>query len=227
MLEKLGGRLSRRLALMGLGALMLLSAAPAGTQSAAPALNDIINRVEKRYSGAGFTADFLQESTIKAMQITDFAAGKVYVRYPGMMRWEYEKPNRQVIITDGGQLWIYRPDDNQVMIGSAPAFFSNGKGASFLSDIGLIREKFVLSLEQTEATPYYEIKMVPVDKTLDVSHIQLSVTREAFTVARVTTVNQYGDETRIEFINLKLDVELDDDLFDFSTPEGVDVLKLD
>jgi len=26
-----------------------------------------------------------------------------------MMRWEYEKPERQVIITDGKKLWIFRP----------------------------------------------------------------------------------------------------------------------
>jgi outer membrane lipoprotein carrier protein len=214
-------------ALVWLTAGLVAYGAPVTAQQSKPTLDEIIRRVEKRYAGLGFTADFLQESTIKAMKITDFASGKVFVRYPGMMRWEYEKPNRQVIITDGRKLWIYRPDDNQVMIGSAPAFFSDGKGASFLSDISLIRRKFILSMMEDNASPFYEIKMVPVDKTLDVSHIRLSVTRDTFTVARVTTVNQYGDDTHIEFINLKLNVALDDALFSFQTPEGADVLKLD
>ena len=76
------------------------------------------------------------------------ASGKVYIKYPGMMRWEYEKPDRQIIITDADKLWIYRPEDNQVMTGKAPTFFRDGKGASFLSDIRLIRQKFDISLEQ-------------------------------------------------------------------------------
>src|SRR5512139_1321965 len=100
-----------------------------------PPLDYILKEVEKRYTATQFAADFLQESTIKAMEITDFASGRLYVRYPGMMRWEYEKPERQVIITDGQKLWIYRPQDNLVMVGGAPVFFRDGKGASFLSDI--------------------------------------------------------------------------------------------
>ena len=86
-------------------------------------LDQILEGMEKRYANSRFFAKFFQESTIKAMEITDFASGKVYVRHPGKMRWEYEKPDRQIIITDGFKLWIYRPEDNQVMTGSAPDFF--------------------------------------------------------------------------------------------------------
>jgi len=67
-------------------------------KSSAPRLHS--QRGRKALHGSQFAADFLQESTIKSMEITDFASGRLYVRYPGMMRWEYEKPDRQVIITD-------------------------------------------------------------------------------------------------------------------------------
>ena len=85
-------------------------------------LEQILDRVEKHYTGKSFQANFIQESTIKAMEIVDFASGKIFVRYPGMMRWEYEKPEKQTIITDGHKLWIHRPADNQVLTGSAPTF---------------------------------------------------------------------------------------------------------
>ena len=32
--------------------------------------------------------------------------------------------DNQIIITNGKKLWIYKPDDNQVMLGRAPAFFN-------------------------------------------------------------------------------------------------------
>ena len=57
------------------------------------------------------------------------------------MRWEYETPDRQTIITDNKTLWIFRPEDNQVMIGKAPSFFEGGKGFSFLSNMKLIQQE--------------------------------------------------------------------------------------
>ena len=44
---------------------------------------------------------------------------------------------------------------------------------------------------------------------------------------RVITYNFYGDETRIELLNSKFGVDLDEDLFSFKIPEGIDVLKID
>jgi outer membrane lipoprotein carrier protein len=190
-------------------------------------LEQILNGMEGRYANSAFSAKFLQESTIKAMEITDFASGKVYVRHPGMMRWEYDEPEKQIIITDGLKLWIYRPDDNQVMTGAAPVFFRDGKGASFLSDIKLIRQKFKISLLNSEGDLFYEFKLIPVEKTMDVADIRLSVSKITFTIIRVITQNFYGDETRIEFMNSEFDLNLDDALFSFEIPEGVDVLKLD
>jgi len=190
-------------------------------------LEQILDRVEKHYTGRSFQAQFIQESTIKAMDIVDFASGNIFVRYPGMMRWEYEKPETQIIITDGHKLWIYRPSDNQVMTGSAPAFFSDGKGASFLSDIKLIRQKFKISLENSKEDFYYELTLQPLEKKLDVTDIRLSVTKNTFTVIRIITYNSYGDENRIEFANHQFDVKLDDSLFSFKIPPGADVVQLD
>jgi len=190
-------------------------------------LDQILGRVEKNYTGKSFQAEFVQESTIKAMDIVDFASGKIFVRYPGMMRWEYEKPEEQTIITDGHKLWIYRPSDNQVLTGSAPAFFSDGKGASFLSDIKLIRQKFRISLEDSKEDFFYELKLQPLEKKLDVTDIRLAVTKKTFTVIRIITYNSYGDENRIEFANHQFDVKLEDSLFSFKIPPGADVVQLD
>ena len=190
-------------------------------------LEQILARLEKHYTGNNFKAQFIQESTVKAMQITDFASGKIFVRYPGKMRWEYEKPEKQVIITDGLKLWIYRPADNQVMTGSAPAFFSDGKGASFLSDITLVRKKFNISLGESKDDFFYELKLKPLEKTLDVTDIRLSVTKNTFTVIRVVTYNTYGDENRIELLNHEFKADLKDSLFSFEAPEGTDVLQLE
>ncbi|MDL2122116.1 MAG: outer membrane lipoprotein carrier protein LolA [Deltaproteobacteria bacterium] len=190
-------------------------------------LDKIMDKVEKKYAVAGFSACFIQKSTLKAMDITDSASGKITVKRPGKMRWEYEEPDRQIIVTDGKDLWVYRPDDNQVMMGEFPSFFGDGKGASFLSDIRLIRQKFNITLENTDGNDYYILKLLPVKKTNDLSYINLSISKKTFYLEEIVTYNLYGDETRIKLIDIKLLENPDDSIFIFNIPYGTEVLKLD
>ena len=113
------------------------------------------------------------------------------------------------------------------MTGSAPDFFRDGRGASFLSDIKLIRKKFDITLLTSEKSLFYELKLIPLEKNMDVADIRFSVSRDSFAVARVVTYNVYGDKTRIELMNSKFNEAMDDDLFSFEIPEGVDVLQID
>ena len=219
--------------IIGILVLELLGNAPflfAATEKTDLSVDQILEEVENKYTNSKFSADFVQKSTIKAMNITDMATGRVYIKYPGRMRWEYEKPDRQIIITDGDKLWVYRPDDNQVMTGKAPTLFRDGKGASFLSDIRLIRQKFDISLEQgppEESDLFHHLILKPREKTLDISEIRLMVSRQTFSVLQVMTLNFYGDETRIDLINFEFDVDIDDSQFSFTIPQGVDVVQID
>jgi outer membrane lipoprotein carrier protein len=215
------------LSLLTVVALAALTLPAALSAESMPPLDTILKELEKRYTASQFSADFLQQSTIKSMEITDFASGRLYVRYPGMMRWEYEKPEPQVIITDGQKLWIFRPLDNQVMIGNAPVFFRDGKGASFLSDIRLVRQKFTITLHSPQGEYLYELRMVPREKTLNISQIRLYVVPHTFTISRIVTQDDYGDDTRIDIVNTQFNVELDPALFKFDIPKGADVQKLD
>ncbi len=189
-------------------------------------VDEIIKNVEKRYSITGFTADFVQESTIKAMDIKDIAKGKGYFKHPGKMRWEYDEPEKQIIITDGNNLWIYKPADHQVMTGHAPSFFGGGKGASFLSDIRLLGKKFRIDLIEKKKG-YYRLKLTPKGKTEELTAIFLTVSEKNFDVERIVTVNMYGDETIIIMTGLKFGKNLDDSLFNFKPPAGADIIKID
>lgn len=190
-------------------------------------LDEIINKVEKHYAVSGFTADFSQTSSIKAMEITDSASGRAFFKRSGKMRWEYETPDRQMIITDGKTLWVFRPEDNQVMIGKAPSFFEGGKGFSFLSDMKVIRQKFNMVLEKETQEGFFVLKLLPREKTYDIVGIYLWISGSTFDVVRIITYNSYGDETRIVFNNIQIKQKLDDSLFSFEISEGIEVLHLD
>jgi outer membrane lipoprotein carrier protein len=190
-------------------------------------LSEIMDKIEKRYDVPDFSAYFIQESTLKAMDISDVASGSIFVKRPGMMRWEYDKPDRQTITTDGNKLWVYKPDDNQVMIGKAPSFFGDGKGAGFLSDMKLIREKFTVYLEKDKSDHDYVLKLLPKEQTIGITKIYLAISKITFKIKKIITLNEYDDETVIELINSKFNLNLDKSLFSFIVPEGTDVIMMD
>ncbi|MBW2568613.1 MAG: outer membrane lipoprotein carrier protein LolA [Deltaproteobacteria bacterium] len=192
-----------------------------------PTLDEIMAKVEDKYAESGFSAHFDQISTIKAMEITDTASGKVFIKPPGMMRWEYEKPDKQIIISNNKKLWVYRPEDNQVMIGKSPFFFGNGKGAGFLSDIKLIKQKFNIILEKEMADNSYILKLLPKDKTFDISVIYLSISKNSFNIIQIITYNSYEDKTLIDLKNIRFKQVIEDSMFSFKIPEGTDILRLD
>ena len=199
----------------------------ANAQPSAPKLEDIIAGVEKRYSGSGFFARFSQTSTLKEMGITDSASGSIYVKHPGMMRWEYEKPDRQIFTTDSQTLWVYRPEDNQVMVGEAPAYFGSGKGASFLSDMKQLRKNFIIQHDRADTDLFYVLTLTPKIQKVDVSVIYLSISKTMSDIVQVATLNSYGDETRIMFHDLRFNQGYDNNFFKFNIPAGMDVLMLD
>ena len=198
------------------------------TLSQQASLDDVLNHLEKNYTGTGFIVDFEQESTLKAMQITDTAKGKAYFLHPNMMRWEYEKPDKQLIITDGISLWIFKPDENQVMIGKSPSFFGDGKGASFLTNISSIREKFTISIENVDkANNNVVLRLIPEKSDLDLSYILITISLKTYYVTQISTYNSYEDETKIMFKNIVFSNGSDKNIFKFNIPEDADILSYD
>lgn len=198
----------------------------AAANSDAAGLEKILKGMEARYSGKGFSVVFFQESMLKAMQISDTAEGRLTVKKPGKMRWEYILPDPQTIITDGKSMWIHRPVDNQVMVGLAPAFFGDGKGAGFLSDIRQVRKSFRIKVLPDTDKRHYRLQLTPKQPTPDIAEIYLSVAKTTFQVDQVVTHNRYGDETKISLNDYKFNIDPKESLFSFDIPDGADVVEL-
>ena len=191
-----------------------------------PQLAKILDGIEKRYTGTGFTAKFFQESMLKAMQLSDTAEGQLTVKNPNKMRWEYTLPDVQTIISNGKTMWIYRPADNQVMVGKAPEYFAGGKGAGFLSNIRQIRKSFTIAVVQSESEAYHRLRLVPLKASADLAEVLLSVSKESFQIDQVVTHNAYGDETHIILSGYQFNQSPANDLFTFDIPKGVDVVQM-
>ena len=208
-------------------ALVMAAAPPLAATATDLSLDQILDRIEERYAPAGFSARFTQTSTLKAMDITDTASGTITVKRPGKMRWAYETPEPQLIVTDSRMLWIYRPDDNQVMVGAAPEFFGGGKGAGFLSDMKQMREDFDIAMAPPENDGRFRLKLIPRRPGLGIAEIYVAVSKQTFDVEQVLTVNAYGDETRITLTDIAFEETMADSDFVFAIPKDAEILQLD
>ena len=61
---------------------------------------------------------------------------------------------------------------------------------------------------------------------LEVGRARLEINRKTFDLVEITTVNVYGDETRIELKNIRFDEPPAETLFRFEVPEGTDILQM-
>ena len=113
------------------------------------------------------------------------------------------------------------------MEGKSPSFFGDGKGAGFLSDIKLLREKFEISMEKCEDPSLYLLKLIPQKNSLELSSIYLFISKENFNLVRVITYNAYEDATRVDFSDIEFDPGMDEELFTFAVPEGTDIFQID
>jgi outer membrane lipoprotein carrier protein len=210
-----------------LGILFFLIGTAIPCRAEQPPVEEILKRVEARYAGEGFSAHFFQTSVITAMDITETAAGLVQVKRPNKMRWTYEKPKKQLIVTDGKTLWIFKANDNQVSIGAFPEIFGEGKGAGFLANIQQIRKSFDVSLQETNASGEYVLKLVPLSQKIDLAYVLLNIDPETYDIVEIRTLNTYKDETRIELTDIQRDQHFEDSLFQFTVPQGAEIIRMD
>jgi outer membrane lipoprotein carrier protein len=190
-----------------------------------PLVDEILSGVEARYASSAFAARFDIESTLKAMQVTDTASGRLMVKYPGKMRWEYEQPDPMLFITNGVTLWMYQPRENQVTVGLTDEVLGGSQGASFLSDVRLLRKQFQIDLDPNGSDESARLRLTPREGAFDIAFITMTISRATNDVIEVVTTNQYDDTTRIVFRDITFQQVFPDSLFEFEIPEGTDVLQ--
>lgn len=206
-----------------LSVLFCLLAVPQTRAAEAP--EALLSAVEAKYAGKGFSADFSQAARLAALDITETATGKAWFSHPGKMRWQYLTPDRHEIITDGVLLWIFRPDEHQVMTGSATTMFKPGTGGAFLSDITQIRESFDIEAGKQEAG-FAELVLTPKTETPDLSRAVITVALPSHEIQMVVTENIYGDTTRFIFTNIRFKTP-DPAMFNFTIPDGTSVIEME
>ena len=149
--------------------------------------------------------------------------GTISLKRPGRFNWQYTDPATQEIIADGTRIWLYDKELEQVTVNKIDDRIA-GTPLSLLMGTAPLAETFsVKSVGESEGIEWYEL--TPKGPESDFQLVFIGLRGEA--LAAMELRDNFGQATQIIFSDFIANSELDDALFEFNAPEGVDVIGLD
>ena len=153
------------------------------------------------------------------------------------MRWNYNSPDRQVLISDGKTISMYFEELNQMIIapvdqGQADILFSffAGQGPLENSFTILDSEPALTDVAEGSSTDLKVIYLVPKDSDSQITIIHLYVTAESH-IRRIEFIDHFDTRTTINISNISVDPfqpgqhEEIEQLFSFTPPEGTEIIR--
>lgn len=179
-------------------------------------LSLFLNRVQTMES------DFRQ--TLFDAQGTELESvtGAFFLSRPDKFRWDYRKPYQQTIVTDGQSLWFYDKDLEQVSIRDMSAIIKD-MPITILSDYEDVQRYFVIrNIGQTHELAW--IELISKDEKSQYQSIRLGFEKERLAV--MVMIDSFDQLTRIDFTKEVINKKLDNSIFSFHPPQGVDIIDI-
>lgn len=193
------------------------------TLHANPALDQLVSKLQSKYvSLEGLKASFTQSYQSKRFSDKITEKGVVYFRKGGLMRWEYQEPEKKIFVCDGTHYFYYVVEDKQVIKADAdrkdqrsPALFLAGRG-DFVKDF---------RAEWADQRPgSHLIKLIPVQPQADFKYMIADVDPVGGLILRLLVVDAYENRTEYTFQQIQENPNLPDGFFAFQPPKGTEVL---
>jgi outer membrane lipoprotein carrier protein len=210
-------------------------------------LKTVVAALEQGYRAlADVQASFAQRSVIAGIDRVQKGAGDFSIRKaagsPAMFRFSYTKPEKQEIICNGRTVWLYLPENKQVMQMDTETLFAGGNGIaiSYLTGLGEVSRDFTITFakERQDKKGDYLLELTPKKPSAVLAKLLLTISgtaveqfqktgkpAEPFPVAGSTVIDAGGNRTTMEFNGAKTNKGISPSRFTFKVPEGVEVIK--
>lgn len=203
--------------------LLSLGSVPSSTAHDSPA--EVAAALQTKYDRVrDFTADFTQLHVSILKKKGSQHSGKLQVKKPGKMRWDYTAPQKQLFGSDGFQIYLWVPVDNQVTLSPVPKQDSTS-AMMFLTGKGNIVRDFAVTFTSKAPEGTYGLRLQPKIPEPDYDWLELVVDRTSLQIRQLTAANKQGGQDTFTFTNFKENVGLSDKTFEFKIPRGAEVIR--
>ena len=198
-------------------------------RAADPTAAQLAQSLQKKIDGTrDFSADFVHSYEGGVLKKKTTERGRLLIKKPGRMRWDYTSPEEKVFVSDGSQLYSYVPADKQVVVTPVPPDDEATTPTLFLAGKGSLTRDFTASF--TDLPPGLPagskaLKLQPKKRQPDYDWLVLVVDPASLAIRGLVTTDAQGGKSTFTFSNLKENVGIADKEFAFKMPRGVEVLR--
>lgn len=220
---------------------LLAAATPTGaaatpTEAAAKGASDgadlraVLDKMQKRYDQAkDFRAKFSQTYSRAIMGRATVSTGTLAFKKPGKMRWDYEKPEPRMFLSNGQVLWLYEPTEKQ-------AFKQDLKSSqlpaalAFLMGKGKIADEFGVAFAKDGKSDKLgrpediRLALSPKQPQASYKSIFFIVDPKEYLVRESILIDSQGNTNHFVFDDLEVNTKVSDTLFKWTPPAGVRVV---
>jgi len=209
-------------------------------------LTEVVATLEAGYADLrDLQADFSQTTTLAGFPKPQKGHGALALRRPSgaaaQFRFDYTVP-KQLIVSDGRQVWFYQPENQQVLISSLAGMFTGGNGVAlaYLTGLGNVSKDFSATLARTpqDKQGNYHLELTPRKPSAMLTKLRLTIDGAAvtryqadkalqntFPILSSVVVDGSGNQTRIDYSRIKVNSGLSAARFSFKAPQGVEIIK--
>lgn len=203
-------------------------AASAAAAPARPPTAETVAKIQQVYEKtASLKAKFAQ--VMSGPMGKRQASGTVLLKKPGMMRWDYEKPEKKLFVADGTTLWVYEPEDEQAY--KQPLSSSQLPAqVSFLFGRGKLSDEFEITYldGQSLGEPGdLVLKLVPKVASAQYRYLVFVVSSSTFLVKETVLYDQQGGQNDIAFSTVEQNPKagIDNARFQFTPPANTKIIN--
>ena len=213
------------------GGWILLGMASLGEASPMKQVLDLVNKVDSRYEQTrDLQADFSQETKIEGFETRLSSTGRVLLKKPGMLRWDYVEPSVEQIFVDGDQVMVYTPEHKQVMKANLTQIAASKAPLALLQGAGKLAQQFdVLPTEEGESgqgvLPLITLVPKPEEKDRSaVTRVVLEIDPSSYLIKKMDLHEISGNISTLHFSNIQVNQGIERTQLMLEVPEDVIVV---
>ena len=182
-----------------------------------------VNAIQKNYESVlTFKAAFEQKAFVKMINRTEVTRGNVQIKKPGKMKWVYNSPDPQILISDQKNLWLYAPEEEEVTKIPIESVYSSNTPALFLAGQGILTDIFNVVQVLTEKDKFVAV-FTPKEVESSLSRLVLRANKNNYQITGATVYDRLGNKTTIKFRSIRINEAIPESVFNFEVPAGVEI----
>jgi len=194
-----------------------------------PKLQKIVKQVHDGYEKINdLKAQFVQTVEIMDFNTPYVSKGTLFIK-KGKMLWDYVEPSRQQIFVDGGGFLYYVPDHKQVIRSKVGGQSDAHLPLKLLAGRAFLDQDFEIAYEIEAPMPgeAIRLRLIP-KKKMGIIKIIITLVQvpkiEGLMIDQVVLHESNGNVSTSSFEEIEINRGLDDSIFIFEVPEGIEVL---